>query len=511
MSDTSQIATDSELSVIKLKDALLQLSERTRGSSDASIILSEAMALFKSFFENIADPDFKPRYLKTGDIVSSEIYNQNLATIHSDISRFYKELNNLTTANIKSFNYAQIVTNEIRTRANALAGLVLDLSIINNFTRGDVIVAGDDFINLDKVNSSAPLSANKAELVYGGSGLSLARASTKRLTSDPAVTIQVVPVAPQSKTSDGVDQVNTSPTPGNFNRFYEGNYYNFLGAARPEGGRFNIQFVLDPRQVKTVQEGDDPETPNGIFLEYGASEEEKAQTRKAMLDGNPDTFWECEYVIKLSTPVLGRTARRYRSLINNNSANSGPLVTESEFSDSIVQDTSKEGAAPEGAAVRINVDELDMKALTRDTVDLVVDIIVTIPQDQNINFVSINPVVFSRQAFIEVVDISTASSTDTEFTTVDGWDRLRFPKTITPEANEFLADSQIAATLAPSRFSYSGQGIYPFPLRFANKVKIRISVSNPGSNPYERTHVLLTNTIDVETTVTTTKERGRLR
>lgn len=489
MTDASQISIDSEVSIIKLRDALQQLTNRVGESSDSSLILSEATALFKNFFDTMADSEFRPKYLKTGDVVSSEIYNQNLISIYNDISRFYRELNNLTNANIKSFNYSQVVISEIKNRAAALSSIVLDLNILNNFTRGDVIVAGDDFTDLSKTNDAAPLSASKAEPIYGSSGLSLARSTTKRLSSDPNIKVEVIPLSPQTKKSDSAGQVNTSPTPGNFERFYEGNYYNFLGAARPEGGRFNIQFILDPNEVKPVQEGDNPSVPKGIFLEYGASEEEKAKYRQRMFDGSPDTFWECEYVIKQENPLV-------------------PDVTET-----IIQDDSKEGGdnAPSEAAIQIDVNELNNKALARDSIDLVIDIIVTLPENQNINFVTLNPVVFSSQAFIEVLDISTASTTDTEFKTVDGWERLRFPKAITPEANEFLTDSQLSATLAPARYSYTGQGVYPFPVRFANKVKIRVSMSNPSSQPYEKTYVLLVNTIDVETTITTTTKKGRLR
>jgi hypothetical protein len=352
--------------------------------------------------------------------------------------------------------------------------MVLDLNILNGFTRGDVIVAGDDFINLDKVNVSAALGSSQAELVSNGAGVSLARASTNNLSLHPKTTVEVLPISPQS-TVNGVSSVNTSPTPGNIRRFYEGNYYNFIGLARPEGGTFNIQYIVSPQYSGQAE---DPE--GGLFLEYGATKEVLDRERRKMLDGNPDTFWECEYAIRLDDPLL-----------------------------TITQSTGNSPDNPGADAIQIDVDNLNTLALGEDSVDLVIDLVVTLPEATNVNFVAINPVVFSKSAFIDVQDISTEK--DGEFVTVDGWSELRFPKTITPEANEYLTDSQASISLSPNRYNYSGQGIYPFPNRFTKKIKVRLSMSQPASQIYERTYALLKNTIDIETTVTTTTKKGRLR
>ncbi len=94
---------------------------------------------------------------------------------------------------------------------------------------------------------------------------------------------------------------------------------------------------------------------------------------------------------------------------------------------------------------------------------------------------------------------------------MDGWEELRFPKTITPEANEYLTDSQLSASLSPTRYNYSGQGIYPFPNRLTKKVKIRLAMTQPAAQVYERTYALLKNVIDTETTITTTTKKGKLR
>ena len=133
MADASQIATDSQFSIIKLKNSLRELAERSENSSDANALLSEATALFKDFFTNLSDPEFSPQLLTIGDTPKSQIYNDNLRRIYNDISRFYTELTNLANANVKSFNFSQVVINEIRKRGAGLSSIVLDLNILNNF------------------------------------------------------------------------------------------------------------------------------------------------------------------------------------------------------------------------------------------------------------------------------------------------------------------------------------------------------------------------------------------
>jgi len=555
MTDSTQIVIDSEQAILKLKGSLDQLLDRNSDNADAGSLLADAIASFKNFFENIGNSEFNPIELKTGDTPRSLDYNSNLKSIFNDISRFYKELDNLSKASVKAFNYSQIVTNEIRKRAESIAGIVLDLKILNGFTRGDVIVAGDDFINEDKIDSSAALSSSKVELISNGSGVSLARAGSNNLTSDPRIKVQILPLSPQGSSSSGASAVNTTPTPGNFARFYEGCYYAFLGEARPEGGRFNIKEITvppappaPPAEEESQQESPTekplprrgsffgnkgkkkkrksrgffgivgslfkfkkkkeqpkptetpppaPSQPESYFLEYGASEEVKEQGRKKMFDSNPDTFWECEYVIPLQNPLIPDITE---SLI----------VTETPNSNTDENSGYADADAPTSAAIQIDVNNLNLEAVERDSLDFSIDIVITLPEQQNVNFVSINPITFSKNAFVDVVDIATSNEDEGVFVTVDGWESLRFPKTLTPEANEYLTDSQLTSSLSPSRFNYTGQGIYPFPVTIAKKVKVTLTMRDPTAQLYEKKYALLRNIVNVETTVTTTKKKGAL-
>lgn len=475
----------SDSAIVKLKNSIDNVLSRRNNNSSLDTLLADTIAAFKEYFSNLDKSEFSPSYLITGDTASSEIYNKNLKAINNDLSRFYQELLKLSKSNAEAYNYSQVIISEIKKRAESISSIVLDLNILNNFTRGDVIVGGDDFINTALINSSAAMSSPLAELVSNGAGLGLAKDAVNNLTTHPRTTIEVTPISPKTETSESV-AVNTAPTVGNLNRFYEGNYYNFLNQARPEGGAFNIRYLMK----ETVS--NEESKISGLFVEYGASDSAKSEARKKMFDGSPDTFWECEYVIKLSNPLL-------------------PDVSETVVVDDPTETSANSSDMLDTAAIQIDVDEINDKALQEDVIDLIIDLVVTLPEETNVNFVNINPISFGSKAYIEVEDIATASSNSTEFTTVEGWSTIRFGKALTPEINEYLSDSQLSASLAPSRSNYIGQGVFPFPSTIANKVKIRLAMRQPVAQLYDLTYVLLKNTVDINATITTTTTKGAFR
>lgn len=514
MSDIFQSDSKNTIVISKLSSDLNRLSVSLSEKDDSQIsnILSETLSTFKRFFEELDTPTFTPELIVKNDIVSHKLYNNNLKSIFTDLNAFYRELNNLEQAQITSFNYSQVVVSEIISRANSLASTVLDLNILNNFTRGDVIVAGDDFRNLDYIDTDSSLASDRAELLFEGGGIGLARDSSRDLI-DNKVDIKITPLSPLS--SDATTRVR--PTVGNLERFYEGNYYNFLGAARPENGAFNIQYIYDPEKGELNPDKDSPRSENkrddkpggnlsdfennnggistnpekykGEFVEYGATEEQKARARLKMLDGNPSTFWEGEYLYRVE-PLLGDILSQIPD------KDRGP--------DGDVQDT--------GGSVTIDLNQAEKNAQQYDFEgrDLIVEIVITFPETRNINMVVLNPILFGSEAFPYVREVSTAESNDAVFKVVDGWNSLKFAKTITPEANEYLTDSQLGITLSPNRYDYAGKGVYPFPVRKAKKVKLIVAVDRPVAQPYERVYVLLNKTVTTKGTITTTTDSGLL-
>jgi hypothetical protein len=508
MSNPIQTEYPSNLVAEKLRNAIQELSLKLSSPNGISVpaAISETMASIRDYILFIGSSEFDPEFLTTNDTPRSEAYNDNLRKIHNDLKRFYEDLRNLNDAQISSYNYAQVVTEEIISRADELASTVLDLNILNNFDRGDILVAGDDFKNTNSLDSSVGLASPQAELLLNGEGLTLARVSTSVVT-DMDTKIEIIPLSPVSSNSSS-ESVVTSPTPSNLERFYEGNYYNFLGLARPEGGGdFNFKYILSPNVTLspaaspggnafnpiifgTTANVPGPTAENApapfgdpedvfVYIELGADAEKKEAVRKRMLDSNPTTFWEAEYLYKISSPLL----------------NVGqPTV----------------GSNPAGQEVTIDLESAERIAKNFDTLgrDLIIDIVLTFPRVVSINVATINPIIFGTTAFPEILDVSTANVETGEFETVDGWDSIRFARVITPEANEFLTESQAGLLLAPSKGAYKGQAVFPFPQRETTKLRFRIKMDNPVPAPYERIYVLLKNDIETTTTVRTTTKRG---
>lgn len=547
---TNKILNNSALSAEKLRAALNLLKDRTVNSTALSEILGESLMAFKRFYQEIGDPEFRPSYLETGDTPRSEIYNLNFSQLDSDISRFYLEIKTLADAQISSFNYSKIVNEEITRRADSLASTVLDLKILSDFTRGDVLVAGDDFRTLENVDTGAASGAPKAEKMFGSGGMALKRKNNRTLV-DESTDVEVLPLAPLlvrgGQTHVGPTP-GTEPTPGNLYRFYEGNYYNFIGSARPEGGRFNIKFLLKPVEDKPGKKGPGPSDPSksgptlgkrrpgkfgrkgalgggnakgsvnepggqndnttiddsekysnanaGFYVELGATEEEKKAARTKMFDGDPDTFWEAEYVFPVRQPLI-------KDLIDKTSVESDSNSNEKGHKDNI----------PRTASVVIDYKAAERAAKKFDYIgrDLIFDLVITLPEQTNINYVVIDPILFGVSAFIEVLGIYTASEDEGQFILVDGWDAIKYAKTITPEANEFLNTTQVGQLLSPSRFEYTGKGVFPFPSRIAKKIRVRLKMDNPVPAIYERYYILLRQQLEMDTEVKTETKRGFLR
>ena len=423
---------------------------------------------------------------------------------------------------------------------------MLDLKILSDFTRGDVIVAGDDFRSLDKVDLNAAAASNKAEQLFGGGGMALKRTLSDNIIG-PQTKVEVFPIGPGS----AEEGVNVDPTAGNIERFYEGNYYNFMGQARPEGGQFNLKFVMKvPKGDYDIKfKGEHKETKfkrykwtrkefeaagkageltgrdklvyenkgqsilygengkrivvddsdkysnksAGFFADVGASEGRKMSSRLAMFDGDTETFWECEYVYD-STALI----KPFDDMeVDPGEDNTGK---------------GQDDNAPRGASTTIDIKKAEQVALEHDLVgrDLTVDVVVTFPEVRAVNYVVIDPVIFGSTAFPVIQEIATAGD-EGQFIVVDGWDANNYAKSITPEANEFLTDTQVGQLLAPDRFSYTGKGVFPFPVREAKKVRIRLFVDNPVPSAYERYYILLRQQIQDKVEVKTITRRHGLR
>jgi hypothetical protein len=210
-----------------------------------------------------------------------------------------------------------------------------------------------------------------------------------------------------------------------------------------------------------------------------------------MFDGNPDTYWQCEYVFQ-TEPLIDPYSN---------------LSTDFEKTNSTADEATSVGTVLEGSQVVIDLKAAEeiAKQFDYNGRDLQVNIDIDFGSITPINYVLINPVVPGTSSFIKVLDVATADASS-DFTTVDGFDSQAFDKILTPEANKVLSSDVQAKSMAPTAYSYAGLGVFSFPVRFASRLRITLLAEDPVPAPYERMHVMLQETSTLTTKVSSKKK-----
>lgn len=302
----------------KIKRHLEKIREAQATDGDLVDAINAASNEFNKFFLNYGGPSFSENKLLRNDTPRSEAYNENLETLEADIQDLYDSMDSASQNTLSSYNFASLAASEIKNQAQIAASKVLDLNIINNFIKGQAIVAGDDFIDDSKIDMNVGVDTVQAIILDGASAITLVPVDAEVITG-PQTKIDVTPLLP---TTDG-GSVNREPTPSNLERFYEGQYHAPIGDQRPEGGELKLKYIVDPQDVPegtattTTSNGQLIETTNGGADQFAATtnggvgyyavvqptEEDLRAERIRMVDGNPSTFWQCEYVFKVPSLI----------------------------------------------------------------------------------------------------------------------------------------------------------------------------------------------------------------
>jgi hypothetical protein len=294
----------------RVRAHLERIKEAQARDGDLLDALSVAIDEFNKFFLNYGKPSFAALELRKNDTPSSEKYNKNITTADDDIGNLYEAIGTAARGTVASYNYATVVTEEVKNNAAAVASKVLDLNILNDFTKGSTIVAGDDFIDESKVDYGVGVDTTQATILRGASAVSLKTVDTEIITT-PETKVTITPVMPVGVN----DETNTKPTPLNLERFYEGQFYAPVGEHRPEGGNLELKYIVDPSKIPSkssrtvIRDGIEVERRNrghgqlrkgslGFYAIVPATEDSKQLVRSKMFDGDPSTFWECEFVYK---------------------------------------------------------------------------------------------------------------------------------------------------------------------------------------------------------------------
>ena len=474
--NTSRVAKNK---ITALFDRIVRRSsEHSRGS--IFDILSELFIEFKMFFTKIKSPRFQFTPFKKGDVVVAEKYNDVIRDASEDIFVCTDEVNAIKPIVIGTYNSARQMAKELENRSETALSKITDVRLFEGQLGQEIIVVGDDFLNSNKIDDKFSLNAPSADVRTAEGLVTLNRVETINVV-DENTNVVCEPTMPGDIITDPND------VSSNVDRYYEGNFYNFIGSARPEGGNWHLEERLngitnaDLDGVTSATATDAaPTTFNSdldgnyipgtairpqdiIIYDRGATEIEKNNIRKRMFDEDSSTFWEAEYV-KDFTPV------------------------------------------PVGEEVDLSLDELSAEAIQQDTKDFEVQITIDLGREKQMTWLSLDPINFGETAWLEITDIATQGSEQEGFKTIPNLFNNRFANTLTNEANEELQADVAASILAPDRYSFKGKGVFNFPTVSAQYVRVKVKQKVPVPNLYQRLSVQLTRSID--TTINRSKSKA---
>lgn len=463
-----------------------------RQDKDIRQNLEDLYKAFRELHSNLGKPSLQLRPFEAKQVPRSSKINLTMREIEQDLDLAYREVGNLGNTFVEVFNYSQSLTNELSNSAESVSSRVIDLRLLEGQLDQNVLIAGDDFVDNSKTDTSFPTQNARAELNTIQGIVTLPRSESVNLV-DEKTTIKVNHVTPE--------ELRLTPTVNNINRFYEGNFYNYIGSARPEGGQWHLEEELAVDIPNTGQTSNIIEVSNGsadavrdgdfiapfveqalgepgdgqilrpediIVYDRGATEGEKDIIRQAMVDENPSSFWECEYVKTDST--IQRTV-----------------------DDAALLDASSQDDVQAAVSASVTFDDIRNQAALAsqgNDDDFEVDITFTFDSPKTINWISINPNNFEESAWIDVTDISYALEGDS-YQTIPGFADNIYDNTLTDEANSELTNDVQGAILAPSKFSYKGLGVWSFESVEAKSIKLRVRQRTAVPAPYQRLAVRL--------------------
>ncbi len=518
MSLKYRLPTRTQLSQKRLRVLLANLRRDIQEHKDEGVkgVLSRAYTTFREFMSKVAEPVFKFEHVRPDDERSRRVYNITRQTIKDDIRVASHEVEQLSRSGQEMFNVASILASELETLSAIASSTAQDLIILHNTDEPDVLVAGDDFNDKVLIDTRIPIDTPRAFVDGKQGAVTLERTSSDNIIQDNAE-IDVRPFMP--------DNGSLLPTPGNLNRFYEGRFYAQAGNAEPEGGKWHLEesptentegyyhwFFNRAKGAKaskyegpkTGKEGeivagskeeykpfaldDDGNFVNKIeIVDRGATEEEKKAVRIRMIDGNPDTYWQMEYVFQPSTfsENPNTDLRSYRQAFTSSISSETPIINTSSgyvFDPALVNTGGTD-------IQEITNEQLRTVAKQLDKYDLEVEITITMPEPKMLNWLSMNPMNFGESAWLSITSLQVAPDRATSFIDIPGFKSGQHSNLLTDDINAEISEGDKAHILSPSRYSYRGIGIWTFPSTMVQVIRFRIRQSVPVPALYQRIHV----------------------
>lgn len=458
-------------------------------NKDLNLNLKKIYDSFNDLYNNIGKPFSVIEPFEPKQVPRSAKLNKSMSDIEADIETAYKEIDVLGTSFIEVFNYSKALSTELSNSSEKLRSKVIDLQFLAGQENQNTIVAGDDFNDLSKIDSSFATQNQRADVSISQGIVSLPKIESVNVV-DENTTISVVPLSPQ---------LSTRPTVGNDNRFYEGKFYDFIGNARPEGGNWHLEETasvsiplsgqsstlyvsngipsvaqLDPfigNENTPPAPGQRLRPQDVIVYDRGASEESKAQIRNRILDGNPATFWECEYV-KTAPEVQNEVDAA--KLVSPNEAG----LSSSNNENTLISTVTLDDLRNKSAIISNGSGD-----------DFTIQMTIGLQNKEVINWISINPNNFEESAWIEVTNIEYLDGSN--YKTISNFSSNIHENVLTDSVNSELTSQEKSTILSPNKYNYKGIGIWTFDPVLTNNIRLTIKQKTAVPSPYQRMAISL--------------------
>lgn len=489
-------------------------------------LLARSMRAFRDFIVSLGQPRYKFIPIWVGNnAVSLEYYNNIRKTIEEDLVAAEEDVSNLGHSSLESFNVAQILAKELETLAAVAASKAQDIAILSKGGPEKALVAGDSFETKNQVDAKFAYTMPQAFVDVRQGLVTLSRSEAVSAIDPENVTIGVEPLTP------GVDR-KQDHYKKNTNRFYEGRYYALAGQAEPEGGRWHLEELtakpaggghyyqfekwatdkqsknykkrgwtydgdvesVNPIGAHVDQDGNLVIRNEVILRDRGATDDELKQVRTRMVDGSPDTYWQCEYVVrpdsfgKVRATLPGLRGVKYQ--VSGKGAEFGDV--NAKGTPAIITDlrgTYTQTGLENDARLQVTPQDLRDAAAELDSMDLEISVTITLPEPVDINWITLLPMNFGETAWLKITDIATSESRNDIFTTLPGFVEGRTQNTLTEDVNAEVLDSTVEQTMSPSKYAYRGSGVWTFPTRTVQVVRFKIRQDVPTPVLYQKIRV----------------------
>ena len=493
--------------------------QQLRSHEDIRSNLYEA---FTEAFTHAGEPTFTGGSLPKDVPRQISHFAPLIEKLADDLWVAYKEAQAIAQTSTASFNFQATVVAMLEGQLKRAGSTLIDVQITNDRFLGPVIVAGDDFNDTSRIDEDVALTLPRADVNPLAGTLTLNRTNSRSVVDLDAVKISVE--APQgykqrlyegqlfallgqavpeggrfrfiSQRKNQVRKQALSPDLiRRYREYVESQSQAASVTSRPQDGPQKPVSPLEAAELakqsgmfagitkdeweviasqlylgadlshllpgESVQFGSALD-PNQVLIDAGASPDVRFERRKAMLDSNPDTYWQVEYSI--------------------------PIQPITDFAN-LVLGTIEDPEQATAAAQAINQHQRDFDAL-----DLNVRITIDLSSPRTMNWIDLVPLLFEGIENLKILGIR-SSEDGIEYEDIPPLVTGTSDKGISRTTNSEISPSVGEATLAPASSAFAGRGLWIFAPRAIRFIQLDLQQPVPVITPYQVLNVQLTQTV----------------